>query len=186
MDKSNREVECVKKSCSSNLISIVDKLLLPNSGLDRGSSRFLNQEAVLHKKSGDGGDVAAPKPATEEELQAQREAELAALQEELATVDGDFASLEEELRKLIENTPKINAKLKSQTEENQEREEAYKMRKKVLDLLPNADENIKQLQAVIDGSANRLLKLAAKWEERRTELINTYRKLRVWFSDECK
>ncbi len=41
---------------------------------DRGTSRFLNLEAVLHKK--EVVDAAAPKAATEEELQALREAEV--------------------------------------------------------------------------------------------------------------
>lgn len=57
-------------------------------------------------------------------------------------------------------------------EENGARGETYKMRKKVLDLLPNADENIKKLQEVVDNSAKRLGVLAEKWEGVRTGLIS--------------
>ena len=61
---------------------------------------------------------------------------------------------------------------------NLEREEEYKGRKRVLDLLPNADENIARLKQVVDSSSKRILALAAKWETRRSELMATYRKLR--------
>lgn len=52
------------------------------------------------------------------------------------------------------------------------------MRKKILDLLPNADENIARLKQVVESSTKRILALASKWETRRSELFETLRKLR--------
>jgi len=66
---------------------------------------------------------------------------------------------------------------------NETRGETYKMRKKVLDLLPNADENIKKLQEVVDNSAKRLMVLAEKWEGVRTALVGEYRQLRIAAQD---
>ena len=65
-------------------------------------------------------------------------------------------------------------------EENRVLEAAQSERRQVLDLLPNADENIAKLQAVIDASAQRLLTLGGKWDEHRKTLISDLRKLKVF------
>jgi hypothetical protein len=57
--------------------------------------------------------------------------------------------------------------LSKQMEQYGPKEEAYKLRKQVMDLLPDADANIAKLKEMIDANAGRLMELAAKWEERR-------------------
>ena len=56
---------------------------------------------------------------------------------------------------------------------------AKQTRKKVLDLLPNAEENRAQLQGLVDATMGKLTGLTAKWEERRLALVANYRALRV-------
>lgn len=63
-------------------------------------------------------------------------------------------------------------------EKNAEKEEEYKTRKKVLDLLPDAENNIARLKEIVESSSKRIQALAAKWEARRGELMATYRQLR--------
>lgn len=48
----------------------------------------------------------------------------------------------------------------------------------VLDLLPDADNNIERLRGVVEGSAKRMVATATKWESRRVELIKELRGLR--------
>lgn len=52
------------------------------------------------------------------------------------------------------------------------------MKKQTMDLLPEADANIKKLQEVVEGSADRLFALANQWEKHRAPLITQYRDLK--------
>lgn len=158
----------------TNMLSFLDSF--SGSNLGKGS-KFSHQEKLVHAKS-DAPAADAPKVVSEEELRAQREAELKVLQDELDGLLAEIEALEAAIRKFNASLPQIEAKLEGVQKENTEREEQYKVRKTVLDLLPNADANIKQLQDVVDASAQRLLALSTKWEEHRTGLIQTYRKLR--------
>ena len=54
----------------------------------------------------------------------------------------------------------------------------YKNKKRAIDLLANADENIKELQGIANSSTQRLTQLATQWEDHRVPLIEEYRQLR--------
>lgn len=101
------------------------------------------------------------------------------LQAELDGLHSELGALAEAIAKFSANTAQLAAEAESKDAENLEREEQYKVRKQVLDMLPNADENIRQLQEVVDGSASRLIKLTTKWDEHRSGLLDTLRKLKV-------
>ncbi|KAE8750456.1 hypothetical protein FOCC_FOCC002750 [Frankliniella occidentalis] len=49
------------------------------------------------------------------------------------------------------------------------------VRRKVLDLLPDPEANIAKLQAMIEASTQKLVKLATQWEEHRAPLLQQYR-----------
>eukprot|EP00051_Salpingoeca_urceolata_P020923 m.321060 g.321060 ORF g.321060 m.321060 type:complete len:633 (-) comp19707_c1_seq1:73-1971(-) len=144
------------------------------------STSFQNREKLQFANEDDATSTQeVPRAATEEELRAQREAEIAELEAELEQLAHGIASMESEVKDFNSNISKLSSQSAEQTAANSEREDAYRVRKQVLDLLPDADENIAKLESVVDASGKRLLTLAAKWEEHRTKLIAEYRKLKA-------
>jgi hypothetical protein len=140
------------------------------------ASMFRNKEKLQFAKE----ELAdAPRPATEEELKQQRDAELSGLEGELNNLNEELESLSNSVRKYASGVEQLLAQTEKLVKDNGEREETYKVRKQVLDLLPNADENIAKLQAVVDNTAKKLMAAADKWEAKRVELIDEFRKLKV-------
>ena len=52
------------------------------------------------------------------------------------------------------------------------------MKKKTMEMLPEADKNIEKLQQLVNSTAQRLVALAEKWESHRVPLIAKYRELK--------
>ncbi len=61
---------------------------------------------------------------------------------------------------------------------NEEQEDSYRVKKRTMDLLPDAENNIAKLQGVVEASAQRLVSLAKQWEKHRAPLIDEYRTLK--------
>lgn len=152
------------------------------SGVSYGKgSKFSHQEKLVYSQETEAAPV--PKAATEEELREQRAGEVKTLENELELLTSELNALEAAIRKHGSALPQLEARLAALLAANSEREDLYTMRKKVLDLLPNADENIKALQDTADATSELLLALATKWDTVRTELISTFRMLRDAQSD---
>lgn len=142
------------------------------------SSKFANQEKVLFSKEAETVDANAPKPPSEEEVQKARDEDVTALEAQVAEATGSLDALQELIATFSSEIQEMLTRTGEMEVSNEEREEQYKQRKKVLDLLPNADENIERLKQVVQSSSKRILALGKKWEERRSELMDTLRKLR--------
>lgn len=61
---------------------------------------------------------------------------------------------------------------------NKEGENAYRVKKKTFDLLPEAEDNISKLNQMVENSSQKLVTLNAQWEKHRTPLIEKYRELK--------
>ncbi|XP_074797723.1 coiled-coil domain-containing protein 22 [Natator depressus] len=59
------------------------------------------------------------------------------------------------------------------------RERTLRVQRRALELLPEAGRNLAALQLLVEGSAQRLVHLAAQWETRRGPLVDQYRRLRA-------
>jgi uncharacterized small protein (DUF1192 family) len=114
-----------------------------------------------------------------QELVRQREEEENKLQASLTELEERAAALRAEIATLTAAAEQARTRGTTVDEENREREAGQAVRRQVLDLLPNADENIAKLQGVIDGSAQRLLALGTKWDGHRKSLVSELRKLKV-------
>lgn len=65
------------------------------------------------------------------------------------------------------------------TERSLKEAEAHQaVRRKVLELLPDADSNIAKLKSLIEANTKKLVSLATKWEEHRGPLLQQYRQAR--------
>ncbi len=81
-----------------------------------------------------------------QELQRRREEEVTGLQEQLADLTSKLEQLELNMKKYTASMAQMGELQRQRETENKEEEEAYKVKKRTYDLLPNADENIAKLQ----------------------------------------
>jgi hypothetical protein len=155
------------------LNSFTDKL---SAGVQGTGSRFQHAEKLQFAKEEEV--PVQVEEATEEELQQQREQEVASLQEQLSALTAQLEALELGRKKFSASIQQMMERELQTAGQNKDEEEAYKVKKKTHDLLPNADENLRKLKELVQGSADRLTKLSTKWEEVRGPLVERYRILR--------
>lgn len=113
------------------------------------------------------GDVAK----TEEEIAAEREAELAAMNARLEGLGDDIARLAEQFRLLTTTIPPLRAAVKDADAAKTAVERRYLVRKACLDMLPEAAANIGRLAGEVATRGDTLLALAAEWETHRAPLV---------------
>eukprot|EP00052_Salpingoeca_macrocollata_P006690 m.55113 g.55113 ORF g.55113 m.55113 type:complete len:627 (-) comp15587_c0_seq1:25-1905(-) len=157
--------------------SLQDFLATFGETVSMRKSNFSNKQQLQFTKEDTAKD--APLAATEEELSAQREQEVKALEEELAALSAEMDTLQNELKHFLAGAQKMQEQTEQLAKRNVEAADANKMRSRVIDMLPNADENIAKLQAMAEATEAKLVALAQKWEEMRVSLIDEYRKLKT-------
>lgn len=81
-----------------------------------------------------------------QELQRRREEEVTGLQEQLADLTSKLEQLELNMKKYTASMAQMGELQRQREVENKEEEDAYRVKKRTYDLLPNADENIAKLQ----------------------------------------
>ncbi|XP_035681357.1 coiled-coil domain-containing protein 22 homolog [Branchiostoma floridae] len=135
--------------------------------------QFAQDEETAAQMMGEG-----PRVDTEEEMQRKREEEVEQLRGQLEEVTGQLQSLDVEMKKFTAGIQQMEEKVNTEVRGRSDKEEAYKVKKRTLDLLPDAENNITKLQGVVDGSSQRLVNLAQQWEKHRVPLIQQYRELK--------
>lgn len=81
-----------------------------------------------------------------QELQHRREEELSSLQEQLAELTAQLEALDLKMRKYTTGLQQMVERQNQREAQNKEEEEAYRVKKRTFDLLPNAEDNIAKLQ----------------------------------------
>ena len=122
------------------------------------------------------GQSAEEREAAEEETRKQREAELNELNAQLQESGAQTAQLEQRIASLSSSSQLLEAELASLVASTPQLEEAYKVKKRTLDLLPDAQRNQTELRALVEGSSQRLVDIAAEWEHHRQSLIARLRR----------
>ncbi|XP_051915626.1 coiled-coil domain-containing protein 22 [Hippocampus zosterae] len=122
---------------------------------------------------------AAPSPVrrTDDNHHSQQE-ELASLQQQFQQLCSDVDQLTTELKHLSVTNAQVLDEFKQRERQNNELEEKIQLKKKTVDLLPDAENNIVKLQAVVEASAQRVVNLASQWEKHRAPLIDEHRRLK--------
>uniref|UniRef100_A0A8C8GQU7 Coiled-coil domain-containing protein 22 n=1 Tax=Oncorhynchus tshawytscha TaxID=74940 RepID=A0A8C8GQU7_ONCTS len=67
---------------------------------------------------------------------------------------------------------------------NTEEEDSVRVKKQTIYLLPDGENNLAKLQALVEGSAERVVNLAAQWEKHRAPLIDEHRRLKELCSNQ--
>ncbi|XP_062577497.1 coiled-coil domain-containing protein 22 homolog [Saccostrea cucullata] len=175
-----RSQEASASRTAQDLQQILDKMGSRASTAKTKGSRFTHTEQLVFAKDEALSQIGteAEKPHTEEELQKQREEELLGLKQDLESVNSRFDQLDLEVKKYNAGVKQMEEEITTQTRQNAEKEESYKVKKRTLDLLPEAETNIAKLQAIIDSSAQKLVTLANQWEKHRVPLIEQFRELK--------
>ncbi|XP_051823909.1 coiled-coil domain-containing protein 22 isoform X1 [Antechinus flavipes] len=114
----------------------------------------------------------------EQELRAGQEAELASLQDHLELVGQSIKEAGATVKRLTLSTGQVEAEAQQAWLSTTEREQARRLKRRAVDLLPDAPSNLAKLQVVVEASAQRVIHLAGQWERHRVPLLAEYRALK--------
>uniref|UniRef100_A0A7N9ATI2 Coiled-coil domain-containing protein 22 n=1 Tax=Mastacembelus armatus TaxID=205130 RepID=A0A7N9ATI2_9TELE len=104
--------------------------------------------------------------------------ELASLQQQFQQLCSDVDQLTADMKHMSVTNTQVLDELKQRVLGNSEKEERKQVKNKTIDLLPDADNNLLKLQALVEASANRVVNLASQWEKHRAPLIDEHRRLK--------
>uniref|UniRef100_A0A8C7GL86 Coiled-coil domain-containing protein 22 n=1 Tax=Oncorhynchus kisutch TaxID=8019 RepID=A0A8C7GL86_ONCKI len=117
---------------------------------------------------------------SEEDLQARQQEELASLQQQLQQLSLNIVTLQHLSLVCVQVSDELKQKELSNTEE----EDSVRVKKQTIYLLPDGENNLAKLQALVEGSAERVVNLAAQWEKHRAPLIDEHRRLKELCSNQ--
>lgn len=83
-----------------------------------------------------------------QELQKQREDEIDSLKTEYNNLLAKTDNLELDLKKITASMKQMDEQMSTQTQQNIDKEESYKVKKRTLELLPDAENNIGKIQVI--------------------------------------
>ncbi|XP_041712069.1 coiled-coil domain-containing protein 22-like isoform X2 [Coregonus clupeaformis] len=121
---------------------------------------------------------------SEEDLQARQQEELASLQQQLQQLSLSLEEVGGDMRQLTVSILQVSDELKQKELSNAEKEDSVRMKKQTIDLMPDVENNLAKLQALVEGSAKRVVNLATQWEKRRAPLIDEHRRLKELCSNQ--
>ncbi|XP_034246632.1 coiled-coil domain-containing protein 22 homolog [Thrips palmi] len=129
-------------------------------------------ESVVEEAASESAEERQKRQEEEEELAVEKlKSENDDLRERLEQLQLDIKTMSAKLPKVLDERDLAERALK-------EAEAQQTVRRKVLDLLPNADTNIEKLHAMIEATTKKLVSLASQWEEHRAPLLLKYREAR--------
>jgi len=184
-------------SSSTNSLSMSELLeeMMAGAG-DENSTAFQNATEFAQEKvaaTAEAAAIAAEAEADKEEeakkKRLKRESDLNEMEERMRTIMSDINILNKTKESNIAKSKALGNQVQTQLRLKKELEAEYKLKKKTLDLLPNAEANIEKLKSICDESGSRLLELATEWEKHRVPLIEAIRDIKQGMGrrkGECK
>ncbi|PWA28614.1 hypothetical protein CCH79_00020099, partial [Gambusia affinis] len=115
---------------------------------------------------------------SEGDAQLRQQEELAALQQQFQQLCSDVDLMVADMKHMSVTNAQVFDELKQREMENTKNEEKMQVKKKTIDLLPDAGSNLQKLQSQVEASANRVVNLASQWEKHRAPLIEEHRRLK--------
>lgn len=150
------------------------------SGKSTVSSAFSRKTDFTQEKTvvADAGlskeELDAKARAEQETLLEARATELQTLQEQLEEIVSQGRQKKVDAESLISKLQALEEAGTKLDDEITELEAAYKVKKRVLDMLPNAQENLGKLQALAEANADKLRVLKEEWAEVRAAMEEEY------------
>ncbi|KAM3618241.1 uncharacterized protein V6R79_017882 [Siganus canaliculatus] len=115
---------------------------------------------------------------SESDTQLRQQEELTSLQQQLKELCCGVEQLTADMKHISVTHTQVLDELKQRELGNAEKEELMEVKKKTIDLLPEADSSLLNLQALVEASAKRVVNLASQWEKHRAPLIDEHRRLK--------
>lgn len=115
---------------------------------------------------------------SESDIQLRQQEELASFQQQFQQLCSDVDQLTADMKHMTVTNTQVLDELKQRELGNSDKEEKMQVKKKTIDLLPDADNNLLKLQALVEASAKRVVSLASQWEKHRAPLIDEHRRLK--------
>ena len=122
------------------------------------------------------GQTAEEREADEEALRRAREQQLTELNAQLTAASQQLSDLDARITAFASSSRALEAEVAALVSSTAALEEAYRVKKRTLDLLPEAHRNEAELRALVDASSARLLALATEWEAHRQSLLHRLRR----------
>ena len=116
-------------------------------------------------------------------LKAERERQLAELQAQLDELLASQRAADARAEALASQSRQMESELSTVTNSSRELEDAYLVKKRTLDLLPDAANNLAELQKLVAASSERLMALASEWETHRAPLVSKLRRARLLLAE---
>lgn len=169
-------------------------LFAANQGGVSGRSAFGRKEFFENDKTetssagigGAGVGVGGDQQSIEEReaaLKAERERQLLELQSQLDELLQSQRTIDSKSDLLQTQTRQLENELSKLVLTSRELEDAYLVKKRTLDLLPDAANNLVELQKLVATSSTRLVELGKEWENHRIPLVNKLRRARQLFAE---
>ena len=150
-------------------------------GIATSSSMHANRLNGLNAEL-DAEDIAARKERLERE-EAEKEAELEQLREKVSTLTENINTLARTQGNSSARIRQLESELSQLLSTSDVLEKDILLKRKTLEMLPNAQANITTLQDICGSSGARLLQLAQEWEKHRKPLIDQIREIQNSGSD---
>lgn len=115
---------------------------------------------------------------SESDMQLRQQEEQLSLQQQFQQLCNDVDQLAADMKHMRVTNAQVLDELKQRELGNSEKEERVQVKKKTIDLLPDADDNLLKHQALVEASAKRVVNLASQWEKHRAPLIEEHRRLK--------
>ena len=112
----------------------------------------------------------------EKKLKDERDAKIAAAQEKMRAIEEQMKKMEAATAEQEVLARESQGEITAVVEDAKKLHEAYLVKKRTLDLLPNAAENYRKLSGLVDASTERIMGFGQQWEAARIPLINKYRR----------
>ncbi|KAM4662767.1 coiled-coil domain-containing protein 22 [Discoglossus pictus] len=104
--------------------------------------------------------------------------ELASLQQQIDLIEQEIKGLRESTKLLQLAVTQVEGEESTMRQRCEEKENVVRVKKRAVELLPDADNNLAKLQALVDTSAVRMVNLVGQWETHRVRLLEDYRQMR--------
>lgn len=162
---------------------VADMLAQYAAGAGGEDSTLFSRRTAFGQDGEDGGAADEEEDEDEETRRRKHDEELEALRARLQELAERGKALRRGAEEATSAARMLEGELASATQVTRELEGAYKVKKRTLDLLPEADSNMAKLREIGEASAQRLFALAEEWEGHRVPMLAKYRRQKQRLSD---
>lgn len=155
----------------SELLQAFKGSVPPGHILTKGTHFTHTQKFTFTQEVGTGHQL-------EGDVQFGQQEELASLQQQFQQLCSEVDQLAADMKHMGVTNAQVLDELKQRELGNAEKEEKIQVKKKTIDLLPDAENSLLKLQALVESSTKRVVNLASQWEKHRAPLIDEFRRLK--------